>query len=254
MTDVTLTTDQQSQPGKDATVERDWLDEHLFDDAEVMLDRLAEFVSQQLSQSLIQHSTATMVVSGGSTPKPLYTRLQRMDVDWSKVTITLSDERWVPPTDPQSNQKMIQETLLMGLAGRAALVPLLTSHEDPSRAEAVVSQRLNTLAKPYNLTILGMGTDGHFASLFPDSPEIQAGFETTQPCIGVHPKKTETPRMSLTLHELLNSQRIILLINGQEKWDVYQQALSDLDGDVYSLPIRALLAQKRVPVQIFWAP
>jgi 6-phosphogluconolactonase len=254
MTDVTMTADQQSKSKDDKMMERDWLDEHIFDDAEVMLDKLADFVAQQLGQALIQQSTAAMVVSGGGTPKPLYTRLQRMDVDWSKVTITLSDERWVPPTDPQSNQKMIQETLMMGLAGRAALVPLLTSHDDPTRAEAVVAQRLNTLAKPYNLTILGMGADGHFASLFPDCPEIKLGFETTQPCIGVHPKKTETPRMSLTLHELLNSQRIILLFTGQEKWDVYQQALSDLEGDVLSLPIRALLAHQRVPVQIFWAP
>jgi 6-phosphogluconolactonase len=235
-------------------VERDWLDEHIFDDSEVMLDSLADFVAQQLTHALMQQSTANMVVSGGSTPKPLYTRLQRKDEDWSKVTITLSDERWVSPTDPQSNQKMIQETLLMGLAGRAALVPLLTSHEEPARAEAVVAQRLNTLSKPYNLTLLGMGTDGHIASLFPDSPEIEAGFESTQPCIGVYPKKTETPRMSLTLQELLNSQRIVLLITGQDKWDVYQKALSDLDGDALSLPVRALLAQKRVPVQIFWAP
>ena len=249
-----VNTGSQSQSVESSVGERDWIDENLFDDSEVMLDRLADFMVQQLNHALIQQGSATMIATGGNTPKPLYARLQRMDLDWSKVVITLSDERWVPPTDPRSNQKMIQQSLLIGLAGRAAFVPLLTSHEEPVSAERVVAQRLNTLSKPYSLTLLGMGSDGHFASLFPDCPEIRAGLMRTEPCIGVYPKKTDTPRMSLTLHEILNSQRIVLLFTGQDKWDVYQEALSDLESPSLTLPIRALLSQQRVPIHVFWSP
>ncbi|MEJ2669464.1 MAG: 6-phosphogluconolactonase [Gammaproteobacteria bacterium] len=248
-------TQRTTEADESTSLERDWIDEHIFDEADEMLDTLAEFVVRQLGQALIQQGSATLVATGGGTPKPLYTRLQRMDVDWSKVVVTLSDERWVAPTDPRSNQKLIQESLLVGLAGRAAFVPLLTSHKDPSEAERVLGQRLNTLSKPYNLTILGMGSDGHIASLFPDCPEIQTGLTSVEPCIGVHPAKTDTPRLSLTLREILNSPRIVLLITGQEKWDVYQDALSDLDSQDYSaLPVRALLAQQRVPIHVFWSP
>ncbi len=233
----------------------DWISEHVFADASVLFDEACDFVVKQLNNALIRQSNASMVVSGGQTPRALYERLQRVDLDWFKVSLTLSDERWLPLSHVDSNQNMIQEYLLKGLASRANFLPLMTNHCNPHSAVDVVSERLRSLSKPYNLVILGMGEDGHVASLFPDSDQIQSAFVSSDCCLAIHPSAAPYARLSLTLSELLNTQRILLLIQGDKKWQLYQDILQNLyEGDPLALPVKGILAQKRVPVHVFWAP
>ena len=148
-----------------------------FPDQDSLLSTIAEEVAGRLSAAVEERGSASLVVSGGRTPEALFQRLSRAEIPWSKVTVTLADERWVPESDPDSNAALVKRTLLQGRAAEARFLPLYGGEETPEAGQAACEQRLEEIERPFDLVLLGMGEDGHTASLFPGAETLQAALD-----------------------------------------------------------------------------
>ncbi len=221
-----------------------------FDDGASLSAQLAESVAADLTRAVAERGAASLVVSGGRTPVPFFEALAACTLDWSRVSITLADERWVAEDDAASNTALVREHLLRGPAAAATFVPLYDGSADPQSGLASCREALAGLPSPLDVVILGMGGDGHTASLFPDTdfPDVD---DPAPCCVGTAPSEPRA-RISLTPSRLLDSRRIILHITGPEKWGVLEQACEP--GPARALPIRLFLHQQRTPVDVFWSP
>ena len=229
------------------------LREHRWDDAEGLAQTLADFLADDLSRAIADRGRASLVVSGGGTPIPLFRKLRRKILDWSRVRITLADERWVAPDHPDSNEASVREELLRDHASPAIFVPLKNDAATPEQGQAACELALSSFRFPLDVVVLGMGADGHTASLFPGAPELPVGLDLrgTARCVAVRPPIAPLPRISLTLSALLDSRRRILHITGSDKREVFARALDE--GPVEDLPIRAVL-RNAPSLDLFWSP
>jgi len=217
---------------------------------EALYDAAASVVASALTEAVTERGQAGFAATGGSTPAPVYDRLATMTVPWDKVVVTLTDERFVPPSDPSSNEGLVRRHLLHGQAAKAAFAPLFfegaAQDEVAAKAEPGVAEAL-----PFGVTLLGVGPDGHFASLFPGNPKLAEGLDPSseRKVIAVPPGQPapDLPRISLTFQALIQSSLIVLLVTGQAKKTL-------LEGPIDPhLPIAAILNQDRAPVRILWA-
>lgn len=210
-----------------------------FPHAEALADAAAQAVAAQLAASLRSQSRAALVATGGRSPGPVYDRLRDADVDWARVVVTLSDDRCVAEEHPEFNAGLVRGRLLQGPAAKAHLLPLWPA-PDPRALQALA---------PFDAVMLGMGEDGHIASLIPGDPGLDAAL-TTGDFIRDVPSGLGRPplaRVTLTLVALLNSRAIFLLIAGAAKREVIERAQAGED-----LPVGRLIAQSRAPLRIFW--
>jgi 6-phosphogluconolactonase len=200
-------------------------------------------IEQQLRQGLKTRGRASLVATGGRSPGPVYDALHKARIDWSRVVVTLSDERCVEPTAPESNQRLLRERLLTGEPHKAHFIPLW-----PLPDEAAL-----TALAPFDAVMLGMGEDGHIASLLPRAPNLAEGMDPTSGRLTFTvPEGVGNPpvaRTSLTLPALLQARAIFILIAGDAKREIIAQADAGAD-----YPVRALLAQDQVPVRVLWSP
>ncbi|MFT6778844.1 MAG: 6-phosphogluconolactonase [Paraglaciecola sp.] len=212
----------------------------------------ARKITKLLRDGIEENGRASLVVSGGRTPADLFNVLSKSNLEWNKVDISLADERWVDNTDEASNEKMLRAKLLINNAVNANFVPLKTAHGDAENAILTCTDNLQKMHTPFDVLILGMGEDGHTASLFPCSQQIAQGLdlESGKTCIAVQPTTAPNQRMSLTLPALLNSNQIFLHLTGESKKEVLNTVLSDEDALV--MPIRAVL--QNADVELVWAP
>ena len=211
----------------------------------------AEHIAAALQAQLNSQDDAALIVTGGSSPARCYSELADAELEWSHVHVLLSDERWVPASDENSNEKLVRETLLTKNAEAADLVPIYSADTTAVARCLELNELLPAMPLPFACSLLGMGEDGHVASLFPDAENLTAGLDENGAdwCIPVSTAASPHPRVSLTMKTLLNSEQIVLLIFGQAKRDVYEQAKSTPDA----FPVSKLLSQDRTPVHIFWA-
>ncbi len=227
-----------------------------FDNFEDMIRALADLAAMRLEDGIAARGRASLVASGGTTPGPLYDALSQRALPWDKVAVTLSDERWVPPDDPRSNEKLLRDRLLRGKAATAHLVPLKTASATPDDGAAASDAAIAAMPRPFDLTLLGMGDDGHTASLFPHAPGLDAALDVTAPALVRAVHAPDVPpvgeRMTLTLRALLESRLIVVLVRGPEKRAAYEKARAGTD--VHAAPVRAILNQRTAPVQVFWSP
>ena len=195
---------------------------------------------------------ASLVVSGGSTPGMCFDRLSREALEWSNVTVIPSDERWVPAEDPDSNEGLIRSRLLQKQANKASVLPFYRAGIEAVQAPSLIEKDLADLPRPFSATLLGMGEDGHFASLFPDLTDLQKALDPQgrAQCIKVQTGGSPHLRISLTLSAILDSAQIVLLIFGESKLQVYEAAKSG-DG---RYPVESLLRLARRPLTVVWAP
>ncbi len=229
-------------------------DECWFEDRETLAEELARSVAGDLAAAVRARGRASLVVSGGSTPTPFFEALGRQSLPWGEVEVTLADERWVAADDEASNERLVRHHLLVGEAAAARFVALKTAAATPEDGRDACEAALAALARPFDVVVLGMGGDGHTASLFPGTAELAAGLdpESRRLCLPVRPATAPHPRMSLTLAALLASRRLVVHITGQSKWRVYQQALAL--GAADELPIRGVLDSGHAGLQVYWAP
>ena len=230
-----------------------------FDSREQLFAALAEESVADLRDALSARGRASLIVSGGSSPMPLYRQMAAMPLAWENVLVALADERWVPSDSSDSNQLKIEQSLLQDQAASAQFVPMKTADRYAVDAQAHCEAQYAALPGPFDVTILGLGNDGHTASLFPQAAGLEAAMDPQGDALCSAILAQESPvtgplteRMSLTLAGLLNSREIKLLIMGADKWHTLQQALAGEDS--LATPIRALLQQQQVPVAVYWAP
>ena len=217
-----------------------------------MADAAAAAAAGRLDQGLRARGRASLVATGGRAPGPVYDRLAQADLDWPRVDVTLSDDRFIPPDSPESNEGLVRRRLLSGKAARARFTPLWSQAATSEAAARDAEPRVAALV-PFDVAVLGMGEDGHVASLIPGSPVLAAAMDPAAPklVMGLPPGAGWPPlaRITLTLRALLQSRSIIILIAGETKARVFDEALGGAD-----LPVRAFLVQDLVPVRVLWAP
>lgn len=219
-----------------------------FTDRDSCLQQLAACMVEQLQQVLVEQFEASLLLAGGSSPHELLPYLIKSELDWMRVRATPTDERWVPADAPKSNLAM----LCTGLAKAQWLDP--RQGQNPLAAAQVWGQQLRDWL-PFSAVLLGMGEDGHIASLFPDMPGLAAALDITQPPVALLGQAPDAPqtRLSLNLSMLLNTRWLGLLVFGQRKAELLEQALADTpESRVW--PVHALLHQQRMPANIYWAP
>ena len=213
----------------------------------------AEQVAQLLTSAIAKKGHASIAVSGGSTPKGFFAALSQKDIAWHKVTVTLADERWVDENNEASNTRLVKENLLQNNAAQAQFFELKTAKQ----LDSSTLKQLNVSAKeqilPFDVLILGMGEDGHTASLFPCSNEINTALalDNNDALMSVQPKTAPHQRITFTLAALLKSSAIFLHICGENKQQVLQQAMAD--KDIFAMPIRAFLHDKNVTTKVMYA-
>lgn len=219
-----------------------------------LVSALADHIAGVIHQAVASRGAATLVLSGGTTPADLFAVLDGMDLPWDKVSLTLSDERWVDLDDPASNEAMVRRTLATALAKGARLVGLKSPGAAAADGLEATHGRVATLDRPFDLVLLGMGEDGHTASFFPGGEGLEQALSGNGglAVAGVVPAIPGPARITLTRPVLLDSRVIILLITGETKRRVLDQAL--VPGPVEVLPVRSVLHQDLVPVSIWWAP
>lgn len=225
-----------------------------FKDSATLVAALAGQVADLLRAGIRARGQASLVVSGGSTPVPFFVALSELTLAWEQVTITLADERWLDPASADSNEHLVRQHLLQNRAATAHFVGLKTGATTARQGEKECAARLALLPRPFDVLLLGLGNDGHTASLFPQATRLgeALALNSGQLCLAITPPVAPHARMTLTLPALLQSRQIILLLAGSSKRAVYEKALAS--GPIAEMPIRAVLAQTTSPVTVFWAP
>jgi 6-phosphogluconolactonase len=228
--------------------------ERRFPNTAALFDTLARDIAGALQDGLAAGRGASLVVPGGRTPTPLFERLAKAELDWDDVWITLGDERWVDGSDAASNEQLVRQHLLKGTAAAAQFIGLKNSAASAQGGAHASWSAVAELPRPFDFMLLGMGDDGHTASLFPGSPGLGHALDLSQPpgCVAMIASAPPRERLSFNLRALLDSRRIAVLITGKEKWATYERARAK--GPVADMPVRALLQQQNVPVAVYWAP
>lgn len=225
-----------------------------FADAATLTEELVAEIVAGLEDALRAGGSASLVVSGGRSPVALFEKLSGIELDWRRVWVGLTDERWIVSTSPDSNERQVREHLLRNAAAKASFIGMKNHAPDPAAGAPSSWAALAPLPRPFDYMLLGMGDDGHCASLFPGSPGLERALDPREPpaCVGMVAPVAPRERMSLNVGALLDSRRIGLLILGSGKWATYERALED--GPLAEMPVRALLRQRQVPLSVYWAP
>ena len=222
-----------------------------FADQPAMVAALGGFVVNHLQQAIATRGQALLAVSGGKTPAALFDWLSQQPLDWGKVFITLADDRWLPPNHADSNTRLVRQHLLQGPAAAAHFTPLVNAAPTPEKGLLQAIERFNALPQPFDLILLGMGDDGHTASLFPCAPQLPQALSSSEPLVAIHPQTAPYGRISLSPAALRQSRQNILLISGANKQAVLQQALQD--GPPEQMPVRLLWQAGMPPLAVYWA-
>ncbi len=213
---------------------------HDFENREALASGLADRVARGLSRAISRTGSATLAVSGGTTPTLFFEHLSREPITWDKVTITLVDERQVDEDSPRSNARLARNSLLQNNAKAAKFVPLF-------RNELAAS------ALGLDVVVLGMGDDGHTASFFPNGDRLPEALDikTVSALLPMQAPNAGEPRLTFTLPAVLKAKVLCLHIEGANKQAVLEKAIAGTD--VFEMPIRAVLQSDR-PLDIFWCP
>lgn len=225
-----------------------------FADGDALAQALASTVATRLAAACEARGKAVLAVSGGTTPARFFKALSFKNLPWDKITVTLVDERFVPPASDRSNEKLVRETLLQNAAAKANFIGLYNdaanANEGAKRAEAGIAK----LGQPFDAVILGMGGDGHTASFFPGGDNLSEAISSDQRSL-VLPMQAGgagEPRLTLTLPVIVKARFVALHIEGADKKKTLETALGN--GRTEDMPIRAVLRTEPIDLEIFWAP
>lgn len=215
---------------------------------------LAKRVADVLAEGIAKSGKASLVVSGGSTPKAFFKVLSQADIDWSKVTITLVDERFVAADNPRSNHLLASNLLLQNKAAAAKFIPLYHEASEAGAAALLATQATADICSPFDVAILGMGSDGHTASFFPGGSNLNEALDASRKrgILTMEAEGAGEPRLTFSFSSLQDARLLALHIEGPEKAAVLNEALNGQDES--EMPVRAVLNRASSPVEIYWAP
>lgn len=222
------------------------MDIRLFPDKAALIGAATAHLSAALDEALEARGRASAMLSGGSSPKPIYEALATATLAWNGVGISLVDERWVPSGVAGSNADFIRDCFAGTSADKAFFVPLYNNHASPAAGVAAAEQALALIAQPFDLCVLGMGMDGHTASWFPHSGGLEASLDPENratlaaiDATGCEVAGEHTDRITLTFSAVAASRNIILLLPSAEKLAVFKAAAHK---DIVEAPVKALHA------------
>lgn len=214
--------------------------------------QLAQDIAQQLQQAITERGSASLAVSGGRTPAGMFQALRNTPIDWSKVSITLVDERWVKNDHADSNERLTRDNLLQDGAAAATFISLVNDAATPHEGLEGIEAQLSKLKAPIDILILGMGDDGHTASLFPNAPELEAACTSTAWVAAVTPAAAPHQRITLTLPTIANSRQILVHITGESKKELLNTAMTESKPMIEQYPIRRVLDQALHQPMVYW--
>jgi 6-phosphogluconolactonase len=208
-------------------------------------------IGQLLTQSISENGCASIAVSGGRSPIGLFEELSKINLDWSKVELTLVDERWVDAKNENSNELVVRKHLIQNQATQVKFFPIKNSAKNSKEEQVLHEQVLQKIKLPFDVIILGMGEDGHTASLFPCCKELTQAMDPNnqQKCIVTKPKNAPYERISLTFSTISKAKNLILHIRGSSKLQTFELAMTLKDAN--KMPIYAFMEQ---PLEIYWSP
>lgn len=220
---------------------------HTFPHSNALDEALANSVAASLRAGIASHQMACLVVSGGRTPAGFFRSLAALNIDWSLVSVLLADERCVAEDNPNSNARAVRTHFFQGKAAAAQFIPLFV----PEESEEDLNARLATLPALFDAVVLGMGEDGHTASIFPDSPQRDnALFDTTgRSALFAEGVAPVSARITLTAPRLLATRSLFVHITGEAKWSVLGKALT---ATTPALPISQFLHVEGLNKHVFW--
>jgi len=223
---------------------------HAFTEGAKLAEGLARDVAERLRAAIAANGTATLVVSGGRSPVAFFEVLAKQALDWSKVLITLADERWVPVEHADSNAGLLKRHLLVGKVAKARFLSLYHPAANLEAAALEADQALAELPG-IDVLVLGMGDDGHTASLFPGSPNLAEGLDRqgTRRCLPMLAPSVPHQRLSMTRALLARARFTALSLQGAGKLATLRAALAT--GDAQHMPIYAFVQD---PLDIYWCP
>ena len=227
---------------------------HPCPDAATLAQTLAADIAQRLRAAVTERGQALLAVSGGKSPVPLFQQLSQQALPWAQVTVLLVDERCVPPDHADSNSALVRQHLLQGQAAAARWLPFFDAlpcfdaDTGLPALTAAANRRLQGLPWPLDVAVLGMGEDGHTASLFPGAPGFARAIATDQRLAWVVPDTAPHARISFTLSALLAARELVLSITGESKLAVYRRAAQKADE---ALPISLVINQTHAPLSVW---
>lgn len=232
-----------------------------FSDCDGLRTAFVENMAAAVRTALRARGRAVLALSGGATPLPIYAAFAVLDLEWSRIGFALVDERWVDGADARSNEGRLREALAPAIASGASFSGMKNAALSAAEGQAMCEAQYRALALPFDELVLGMGEDGHVASLFPNARGLAEAMDTRNRslCAAVLAPAggaagATLDRMSLTLHGLLSARRIDLLVTGERKLQVLLNAAASADGGGADLPVAHILRQQAVPVRVWWAP
>ena len=218
-----------------------------YPDSEMMMLDLADALTSELADQLRRQDRVSFCVPGGSTPGPVFDVLSEQALDWDRVTVFLSDERWVPADSPRSNTKLIMERLLISKARRAHFVPLFAAAHTPEDYVDELAKGLEPHL-PITLLLLGMGADMHTASLFPGADRLADALDDHAPIlVPMRGGGAPEPRVTLSARVLAAALSTHIVITGDAKRVALEKAQT---LPVDEAPVRAVLSGATV----HWSP
>jgi len=219
---------------------------NVFDTRQELADALAASVAGSLARAIETRGVGLLAVSGGRTPALFFEALAAQDIEWRRVVVTLVDERFVPDTSERSNQRFVLERLLVNRAKAARFIGLFTQAENVEAAAALGSEAVSLWPTALDVAVLGMGTDGHTASFFPDAEQLDQLLENSEGhgVLAVHAPSAEEARLTMSVQTIAQAGRVILHIEGAQKRQVLEQASA--------APIHRLIDSLPLPLEIYW--
>ena len=228
--------------------------EHDFHDRAALAEALAAAVADKLRVGIAARGTAVLALSGGTTPALFLRRLAQQPLVWSQVVVTLCDERWVAPTHERSNARLLFENLLQGAAAAARFEPLFADAPEPEAVLEQITTRIDALPASFDAVVLGLGLDGHIASLFPGGDRLAQALDPygAARVLPIRAPDAGEVRITLTLPVLAAARNLYLQIEGAEKQAVFERIVRG-EGIMAASPLRALMQHATAPLEVYWS-
>ena len=229
----------------------DSVDFYSTNNSESLAEDLSQSIGEILTEAIKKRGRASIAVSGGSTPIPLFKEFSLLNIDWKKVDLTLVDDRWVDSKNTDSNELLVRTHFIKNKASKVNFIPLKNDSKTAKDGQKISEEMLKNITLPFDVIVLGMGSDGHTASLFPCSEELSEGMNLNNlNClISTSPKTAPYERLSLTARVIIDAKNVFLHLNGSNKLHTLESAMEYQDSS--KMPIYTFLENG---LSIYWSP